>query len=274
MKLNTRILFIGIVCLILANTLRLNTESRIENMENRSEKKDDIPTNSTDSVNSSNSTIDNNLSSNLTNVDIVPAKLDNSSDKYNSSNTNETVEEKSNENKNLTTSNDGINITSNANTNTTLSENKSLNISNNLNDTTSELNRTKMEVVYIDMRNISVSPNPEVPEGPVVADIITTPKDPVITPEHKEPEIVVESTDRAIDLRKSSIAKEGNKVAVNSKEEKKADRTSKKQDGLVTPKIENSPKPQVPQYNFEPVRYVKEISSAGKAALELQESPE
>jgi hypothetical protein len=120
----------------------------------------------------------------------------------------------------------------------------------------------QLTVTYVDNTKNSIKNKPfnEVSNKPVMADI-EHPVDPVATPEEQPASFGIESKNR----------KESKEV--NFIEAKSSQNTQQTNSQYVTPKIE-SLGPKEPLYNYETVQYVKQISPAGKAALELQNSGE
>jgi hypothetical protein len=107
---------------------------------------------------------------------------------------------------------------------------------------------------------------------------IQIPKDPVATPEEQIPSLTMDIPNiyRKFGKKAAESVKAKNETMNPTDTSNTIDSELSqniKANEYVTPKIE-SLGPKQPRYEFEPVRYVKEISPAGKAALELQNSGE
>ena len=157
--------------------------------------------------------------------------------------------------------------------------NASDNSSSSSSDTDIDQNKPieHLTATYIDNTK---KPNKDVPYNEVPdktkADI-QIPKDPVATPEEELPSFSIDDPNL---YRKSGTnvkavervkAKNETTASTNTTDSELAQNI--KANEYVTPKIE-SLGPKEPRYEFEPVQYVKQISPAGKAALELQNSGE
>ncbi len=120
----------------------------------------------------------------------------------------------------------------------------------------------QLTVSYVDNTKNSIKNKPfnEVSNKPVMADI-QHPVDQVATPEEQPASFGIEAKNRKENKEINFIEAKSNQDSQQS--------TSQ----YVSPKLE-SLGPKEPLYNFETVQYVKQISPAGKAALELQNSGE